>query len=201
MRRVLATTAIISATLTGLALLAAPAQAADVARRGPGGPGGPGGQGGPVATAPGFNLPSSGTMTAQQKADLASMVEEEKLAHDVYVTLAAKYPSDWQFARIANAETQHQNALRVLLTRYGVGDPTAGEAVGEFSTAAFRSLYAQMIGDATDAASALRVGVAVEQRDIDDLTKALSGLTAPDTQQVYTNLRNASQHHLVAFGG
>ena len=34
--------------------------------------------------------------------------------------------------------------------------------------------------------------------DIDDLTAALSGLTAQDTQQVYTNLRNASQHHLVA---
>ena len=51
----------------------------------------------------GINLPASETLTADQKANVASMVEEEKLAHDVYVALAAKFPADFQFARIANS--------------------------------------------------------------------------------------------------
>jgi hypothetical protein len=149
----------------------------------------------------GLTTAPSGTLTSDQKSTLAFMVEEEKLAHDVYVALAAKFPADYQFARIANAETMHQTALRTLLTRYGLTDPTAGEAAGEFSTTAFQSLYNDLVASATTAANALDAGISVEQRDIADLTSALTGLTAPDVVQVYTNLRNASQHHLAAFGG
>jgi hypothetical protein len=149
----------------------------------------------------GANLPASGTLTADQKADVAYMVEEEKLAHDVYVALAAKFPADYQFARIANAESQHESALRTILTRYGLADPTAGLAAGDFSTSAFQNLYNDLVAKATTPANALEVGVAVEKLDIADLTSALDGLTAPDVVQTYTNLRNASGHHLTAFGG
>ncbi len=34
----------------------------------------------------------SGTLTTAQRTALAAMAEEEKMAHDVYVTLAARYP-------------------------------------------------------------------------------------------------------------
>jgi hypothetical protein len=149
----------------------------------------------------GANLAPMGTLTSSQKADLVSMTEEEKLAHDVYVTLAATFPTDYQFARIANAETMHQTALRTLLTRYAITDPTDGLAVGEFTTSAFQTLYDSLVDQATTATNALDAGIAVEKRDIADLTTALTGLTAPDVTQVYTNLRNASQHHLTAFGG
>lgn len=149
----------------------------------------------------GADLAPMGSLSATQKATLASMAEEEKLAHDVYVALAAKFPTDYQFARIADAETMHQSALRLLLTRYGLTDPTAGLAAGEFSTAEFQKLYADLVAQATTAQNALSVGIAVEKLDIADLTSALNGLSAPDVTQVYTNLRNASQHHLAAFGG
>jgi len=149
----------------------------------------------------GVNLPASGTLTADQKADVAYMVEEEKLAHDVYVALAATYPADFQFARIANSEAQHEAALRTILTRYNLADPTAGLAAGEFSTSAFQKLYNDLVAQATTAANALEVGVAIEKLDIADLTSSLDGVTAPDVVQTYTNLRNASQHHLTAFGG
>jgi hypothetical protein len=39
----------------------------------------------------------------------------------------------------------------------------------------------------------------VEKADITDLQAALSGLTAPDVRQVYTQLLTATQHHLTAF--
>ena len=45
------------------------------------------------------------------------------------------------------------------------------------------------------------VGVAIEKLDIADLTSALEEVTAGDVVQTYSNLRNASQHHLTAFGG
>lgn len=154
-----------------------------------------------TARGTGINLPASGTLTADQKADVVYMVEEEKLAHDVYVTLAAKFPADFQFARIAKAEAQHQSALRTILARYGLEDPTVGLAVGDFGTAAFDALYNDLVGRATTAANALSVGVMVEQLDIANLTSALNDVTAPDVVQTYTNLRNASQHHLTAFGG
>jgi hypothetical protein len=147
------------------------------------------------------SLAASGTLTTTQRSDLLYMVEEEKLAHDVYTTLAAKYPTDYQFSRIANAETQHQTAVRTLLVRYGMDDPTAGLATGEFATASFQSLYGDLLGDATNATTALGVGVAIERLDISDLTDAMSGLTAPDVLQVYGNLRNGSERHLAAFGG
>lgn len=197
MRRAFTVTTIATAALAALAMLAGPASAAQITRGGPGGPGGPG----PNATGFGLNVAPSGTLTTAQKADLVHMIEEEKLAHDVYVTLAAKYPSVWQFNRIQGSETQHQAALRSIGSRYGVTDPSSGEAVGEFNSAAFRTLFADLISQTKDATSALAVGVAVEKLDIADLTSALSGLDAPDLQQVYTNLRSASQHHLYAFGG
>ena len=50
-------------------------------------------------------------------------------------------------------------------------------------------------------AKALAAGIAVEKADIADLKAAMTGLTAPDVQQVYTNLLRGSERHLVAFGG
>lgn len=146
------------------------------------------------------NLPS-GTLTSTQKTALAAMAEEEKLAHDVYLALGAKYPDAWQFGRIVNSETMHQTVLRALMTRYGISDATAGLPAGQFATARFQGMYDDLVSGATTTAKALEAGVAVEKADIADLTSALSGLTAPDVTQVYTNLRNASQHHLAAFGG
>jgi hypothetical protein len=130
-----------------------------------------------------------GTLTEQQKATLAAMAQDEKLARDLYTAFAAKYDAV-VFDRIAAAETRHLTAVRTLVTRYGIADPTAGKP------AAYDTLLAQ---GSTSLQAALQVGVTVEQTTIADLTKALDGLTAPDVTQLYTHLRMASQHHLAAF--
>jgi hypothetical protein len=158
---------------------------------------------GATSTAPrtGTSTVVIGSLTAAQKADLASMAEEEKLAHDLYVALAAKYPEVVQFARIARSESQHLASLQTLMARYSVADPTSGKAAGSFASAEMQDLYDSLLASATSSAAALAAGVAVEKADIADLTSALSGLTASDVTRVYTNLRSASQQHLVAFGG
>ena len=145
---------------------------------------------------------AQGTLTAAQKTTLASMAEEEKMAHDLYVALAAKYPDVYQFARIARAETQHLTAVRAMLDRYDVADPTAGKAAGQFASSSFQSRYDSLLAGATTSSAALAAGVAVEKADIADLATAQSGLTtAPDVLALYTHLSTASQHHLTAFGG
>jgi hypothetical protein len=144
------------------------------------------------------NVPS-GTLTEQQKATLASMAQEEKLAHDLYVAFGAKYPAVI-FDRIAAAETHHLTAVRTLLTRYGLADPTANTAVGAFTDPAVQVTYERLLKQGSaDQAAALKVGQEVERTDIADLRAALDGLTAPDVNLVYTHLLNASQHHLAAF--
>ena len=147
----------------------------------------------PVVTA------AKGTVTEQQKARLAAMAQEEKLAHDLYTAFAGKYDAV-VFDRIAASETQHLAAVRILLSRYGVTDPTAGKPTGQFSDAAVQATYDKLLAQGrAGQAAALQAGVTVEQTDIADLTAALDGLSAPDVTQVYTHLRAASQHHLAAF--
>ena len=142
---------------------------------------------------------AKGTLTEQQKVTLAAMAQEEKLAQDLYTVFAGEYDAV-VFDRIAASETRHLAAIRTLLTRYGIADPTAGKPTGQFSGPAVQATYDQLLaqGQAGQAA-ALQAGGTVEQTDIADLTAALDGLSAPDVTQVYTQLRAASRHHLAAF--
>lgn len=144
---------------------------------------------------------ASGTLSATQKTMVATMAEEEKLAHDLYVALGAKYPDVVQFPRIARSETMHLTAVRTLLTTYGITDPTAGLAAGTFASPAVQTLYDDLLKGATSSTAALAAGVTVEKLDIEGLTAALSGVTAPDVVQVLTNLLTGTQRHLLAFGG
>jgi hypothetical protein len=144
---------------------------------------------------------ASGTLTDAQKAEIAGMAEEEKLAHDLYVALAAKFPATPQFARISQSETKHLAAVRELMTRYSIPDPTVGQAEGTFSSARLQTLYDDLLAGATTSAEALAAGVTVEKVDIADLKKAGQGVTAPDVTLVYARLTAGSQRHLQAFGG
>lgn len=142
---------------------------------------------------------AKGTLTPQQQATLATMAQEEKLAHDLYAAFAEAYPVRI-FDRIAASETQHLTAVRTLLDRYGLADPTAGQAAGKFTDPAVRANYDRLLAKGrTGQAVALQVGVEVEKADIAALTAARAGLTAPDVKQLYTHLLAASQHHLAAF--
>ena len=141
----------------------------------------------------------SSTLTAAQKTKLAAIAEEEKLAHDLYVYFADTYPTS-VFSAIVNAETQHLAEVRIVLTRYAIADPTAGPAVGTFTTASNQQLYNQLLAKGTaseDAAYA--VARAVESTDITDLKAATTGVTVPAVLQVYAKLLDRSQRHLVAF--
>lgn len=130
---------------------------------------------------------------------LQSMAAEEKLAHDVYVTLGDIYGTR-VFDNISASETTHLNRLRELMKTYGVTDPTSGDPVGKFDDPAVQKLYDQLVakGKASLTAAA-QVGVTVEKLDIADLDKALATKPAADITTVLKALRAGSVRHLAAF--
>lgn len=142
---------------------------------------------------------STGDITAETAQMLQYMAEEEKLAHDLYVALGDEWGSQ-QFANVSRAETQHVDAVRALLDRYDVDDPTEGVAAGEFTDPDLQALYDDLLAAGlTSLAAAADAGITVEQTDIADLTEALETTDAPDVEQVLTDLLEGSQRHLAAF--
>ena len=142
-----------------------------------------------------------GDLTEEQEADLANMVQEEKLAYDLY-TAFAEQTGVRVFERIAQSEAKHMAAVRTLLERYGLEDPTATLDAGEFVDAGLAARYGELLAQGSvSLEEALAVGRAVEIDDIAELDAALDGLTAADVARVYENLRAASERHLAAFGG
>jgi len=147
---------------------------------------------------PSASMPS-GTLSEQQKTTLVSMAQEEKLAGDLYRAFADEYPAV-VFDRIAAAEDQHLAAVRTLLARYGISDPTADRPAGQFSDPTVQATYERLLAEGMASQSAaFGVGQQVERADIEDLQQALTGLSAADVAHVYRHLLAASQHHLTAF--
>uniref|UniRef100_UPI002609BAD8 DUF2202 domain-containing protein n=1 Tax=Thermococcus sp. TaxID=35749 RepID=UPI002609BAD8 len=86
----------------------------------------------------------AGQLTEAEKEGLLYMVEEEKLAHDVYTKLYEKWGLQI-FKNIAESESTHVNAVRLLLEKYNITDPTANEPVGVFTNPDLQALYNQLI--------------------------------------------------------
>lgn len=130
---------------------------------------------------------------------LTFMVQEEKMARDLYLEFADEYGVR-QFSNIARSEQKHMDAVRVLLDRYGIADPTEGDAIGEFDNAQIQALYDKFYAKGmTSLTKAAKVGITVEKVDIADLTDMLDDKPAADITQVLQNLKAGSYNHLAAF--
>lgn len=166
------------------------ADAADLANGGLSGcrhcPGGGGGGGG-------------GALTQAEIEGLTYMREEEKLARDSYWTLYDKWHL-YIFSKIANSEVMHMSNVKDWLDRYGLPDPAAGKAVGEFTNPVLQQLYNDlMVQGSQSSTEALKVGVTIEEVDISDLQRYLRATNKSDIINVYIMLLNGSYNHLNAF--
>jgi len=137
--------------------------------------------------------------------ELVFMRQEEKLARDVYLYLDGLYggeqPGAKIFARIAESEQRHTDAVAELLASYGIEDPVADAAIGEFADPDLQELYDTLIvvGSA-GLTEGLGVGVLIERKDMTDIVEAIEvSLDYVDVVKVYTNLLAGSEHHLDAF--
>jgi hypothetical protein len=140
----------------------------------------------------------AGDLSAEEAAGLLYMREEEKLAHDVYVTLYDQWGLPI-FQNIASSEQTHTEAVRTLIDRYGLDDPAMG-TVGTFTDPALQSLYDQLVDSGSESLeSALRVGAAIEEIDILDIEERIAQTDHSDIALVYENLMQGSRNHLRAF--
>lgn len=156
----------------------------------------PGPNGAPTRAASASQAPASDSL----RLGLTYLREEERLARDVYAALAAKYDGAQPFATITVAEQRHFDAVGVLLSRYGIADPSAGLAAGTYADKTLQALYDQLMKQGSASLQdAYDVGVAIEKADIADLEKALAEGGPADVTRVLANLERASGMHLKAF--
>lgn len=130
--------------------------------------------------------------------DLVYMVEEEKLARDVYAALGEL----WMvaiFPNIAQSEQAHMDAISALLTKYGLDSPLQAEA-GVFGNTDLQSLYDALTAQGSQSlVDALLVGATIEDVDIYDLGVSMASADNEDILAAYQNLQKGSRNHMRAF--
>lgn len=137
--------------------------------------------------------------TAQSTDDLLLyLIEEEKLAHDVYTVLGDQWGSN-VFTNIVASETSHQDQVAALLAARGIADPRSSE-IGVFVDPELQGLYDSLIAQGSvSLADAYAVGVAIEEKDIVDLNEAMATTTDADVLATLQRLLSGSESHLAAF--
>lgn len=141
---------------------------------------------------------ASATMTVDDR--LRYLIEEEKLAHDVYQKMYDIYGVR-TFSNIARSETTHQNLVLVELKDRGITDPRSMQP-GEFENADLQKLYDSLIArGSANLSQAYQVGVTIEEVDIADLTAGLQAVDPSETSVItmMETLKHGSENHLRAF--
>jgi hypothetical protein len=129
---------------------------------------------------------------------LVYLIEEEKLAHDAYTVLYRKYGSS-VFGNILKSESTHQSRVLSLLQARNIADPRS-TVVGEFKNAELQVLYdTLMVQGNRSAEDAYKIGVAIEEKDIADISKQLATTADEDVIATLEALRSGSENHLRAF--
>jgi hypothetical protein len=129
----------------------------------------------------------SGSLTADMKVLLGDLAERIKMNHDLLGAFADRHePFPGQ---MVGAQTRELAAVRVLLDRYGVPDPTAGLPAGEFVHDGAQFGYDRLLAEGMrDRASALAVVVRLADATVTTLDEALRHLDAPDVRHTFLHL-------------
>lgn len=137
--------------------------------------------------------------TTAQKLQLQYLIEEEKLARDVYLYLAENVTSS-KFSNIAKSEQAHMDQIAAVLKTYNYFNPTTTRAPGVFRDKSLQALYNTLIAQGSvDVAAAFQVGRDIENLDIKDLQVMLKATMPADMKLALDNLLKGSYNHLAAF--
>ena len=146
-------------------------------------------------------LPASqASNNANTTKQLVYLIEEEKLAHDVYQKMSDLWGA-CVFSNIQRSEVNHQEQLLAVITSRGIADPRSTQ-IGVFTDQKLQTLYDQLIAQGSQSATeAYKVGIAIEELDISDIKADLATLDPRDTDVKATmeNLLRGSENHLKAF--
>lgn len=138
-------------------------------------------------------------LNADAAAGLIYMIQEEKMARDLYDAFADQTGSV-VFDRIAVSEQKHMDSLLLVAQKAGIDVSSVSTTVGVFTNTAIQGLYNTLLAQGSVSLdAAYDVGVLVEQTDIADLAHYTADSTIGIVGTVYANLENGSDHHLAAF--
>ena len=141
----------------------------------------------------------SGTLTTAEKDGLLLMVEEEKLARDVYIALY----NEWNipiFNNIAESEQQHMDSVQLLLDAYGIAAPEETGSAGVFANSELQKYYDELTEQGSESVEdALIVGATIEDLDIADLQKLVDASENEEVKILYQNLMKGSRNHMRSF--
>jgi hypothetical protein len=116
------------------------------------------------------------TVSAKVKAQLLYLVEEEKLARDVYAALDA-----------VSISPKFKN-------------PTIGKKPGVFTNKSLTTLYKTLVAKGKlSEMDAISVGILIEKKDLADLATLSKIVTQADIKFTLANLKKGSENHLAAF--
>ncbi|MEO9474440.1 MAG: DUF2202 domain-containing protein [Cyclobacteriaceae bacterium] len=135
-----------------------------------------------------------------EEAALTYMIEEEKVARDVYNYLHNMW-NHKSFQNIASSEQKHIDAVLSLIEKYELEDPVGTAQAGEFQNEDLQGLYDELteIGSVS-LENALKVGGLIEEVDIVDLQDLLNnGIDNQDIILVFHNLMKGSRNHLRSY--
>jgi hypothetical protein len=137
------------------------------------------------------------TITAEDKAALLFMLEEEKLARDTYSYLNNVWSIN-QFANIKDSEQTHMDAIENLLKKYSISYTIL--PVGEFEDKALQDYYNQFkLDGAVSKSNAFQIGATIEDLDIVDLQEYIEATKNTSLIAVFENLECGSRNHLRSF--
>lgn len=130
---------------------------------------------------------------------MLTLREEEKLARDVYATLAARWHLQ-PHENIVGAEQAHMDMVLAALEHQGLPDPVQGLPVGRFASAPMQALHDRLCDQGLQSPqAAVAVGLQVEELDIADLRAAAARTASGRLRELYAELERGSRNHLRAF--
>jgi hypothetical protein len=136
-------------------------------------------------------------LSIQEKEALLFMLEEEKMARDVYTLLYEQWQSQI-FNNIGQSETSHMSAVSNLLDYYNIEYEILG--YGEFKNENIKLIYEQLISNGNQSLlNAYIVGASIEDLDIYDLQQALNDVEKDNITSAFESLQCGSRNHLRAF--
>ncbi|WP_338228101.1 DUF2202 domain-containing protein [Algoriphagus taiwanensis] len=144
-------------------------------------------------------LPPS-RLSEQELETLLFTREEEKLAFDVYNYAFEKHGLP-AFQNIASSEQQHINAVLSVMASNGIADPLNGTTDrGIFSNPTLQDLYSLLTARVNQSLQeSIKVGLLIEDMDINDLKAGILETSNPQLIQVYSSLKCGSENHLRSF--
>lgn len=131
---------------------------------------------------------------------LRRLIEEEKVAHDLYVAFDEMYGAR-VFGNIAEAEVSHQDRVLAVMEDKGIDDPRLAEP-GQFVDPELQALYDDFLErGSVSLPAAYQAGVDFEVMDIAGLEGELAQAPESDTDltDLLEYLIKGSKNHLEAF--